>query len=138
MNKKGFTLIELLAVIVLLAVITSISFVSITAAINKGKESSCKSIQDSIKSAAIEYVSDNRYKSSFTTNGYNATAKTKTINAETLINNNYLSEITNPFNKQKVTDTNSINIKATLNDDFTVKSISITSDDNKWIETCQN
>lgn len=134
MNNKGFTLIELLATIVLLGVIASISFVSITAAINKGKISTCKSIQDSIKSAMIEYVSDNRYKNSFVDLGYDETNKTKTVDAGDLIGKNYLSEITNPFDKTLVSDNTAIEITAELNDDFTVKNISIHSGTYTWIE----
>lgn len=136
MNNKGFTLIELLATIVLLAVIATISFVSITTAINKGKVNSCKEIQDSIKSAMTEYVSANRYKSYFTTTGYTASPRKKTVTAEDLINGHYLSEITNPFDNTLVTIPGNISVVAYLNDDNTVKSISISSSTYGWIVNC--
>ena len=132
MNNHGFTLIELLATIVLLAVIASISFVSITAAISKGNEKNCNSIKDSIKSATIEYINDNRYKRNF----FQESTMTKSMNASELINQNYLSTITNPFNKETI-DPSTIMIVATLNDDYTVKQISITSSVNDWIEDCK-
>ena len=60
MNNKGFTLVELIATIALLAVIAIISFVSINEVINQSKVNDCKNLLFSIKSAAKEYVSDNR------------------------------------------------------------------------------
>ena len=117
MNRKGFTLIELLSVIVLLGIIVSISFISITTAINKGKVNSCKNIQESIKNAVIEYVGDNRYK---TLNVNNFTAKT-------LTDNNYLSTpIKDPFTKEEISPQN-IKIKISLNNDKTVYKVEITN-----------
>lgn len=90
MNNKGFTLIELIATIALLAVIAVISFVSITGVIKKGKVSDCETLVNNIKSAASEYVSDNRYKLQ---NDYDLV-----ITAEILVNGKYLSSpIINPW-----------------------------------------
>ena len=61
MNNKGFTLIELIATIALLAVISIISFVSVNGVINQNKVNNCESLMMNIKTAAKEYVSDNRY-----------------------------------------------------------------------------
>jgi len=61
MNKKGFTLIELIATIALLAIISVISFVSINGVIQESKVKDCENLKSSIKTAAKEYVSDNRY-----------------------------------------------------------------------------
>ena len=62
MDNKGFTLIELIATIALLAVISVISFVSINGVIKESKVKDCENLKSSIKTAAKEYVSDNRYK----------------------------------------------------------------------------
>lgn len=122
MNNKGFTLIELLATIVLLAVIASISFVSITAAINKGKKSSCENIQKSIKNATIKYVSDHRYKSNYVKNN-------DVITGDFLTSDHYLTTpIKNPFTKEDITPSD-IKIKVTLNDQNTVTDVEITKPD---------
>ena len=75
MNKKGFTLVELVATIALLGIIAIISFVSINGVINQSKVDNCKSLVGNIKSAAKEYVSDNRYKLN-SYNDLNITVKT--------------------------------------------------------------
>ena len=59
--KNGFTLIELIATIALLAIIAIISFVSINGVVNQSKVNNCESLMMNIKTAAKEYVSDNRY-----------------------------------------------------------------------------
>lgn len=115
MNRKGFTLIELIATIALLAVIVVISFVSISAVIKQSKVNDCESLVKSIKSAAKEYVSDNRY--NFTSNA------PLTITGETL--NGYLtSPIVNPFDNSSIAP-GSIRIKIELKADYTAKNVII-------------
>ena len=118
MNNKGFTLIELLVTITLLGIIVTISFVSINGVIKKGKIEDCKNIVDSIKSATSEYVSDNRYNNAFIAeiNDYKMT-----IDASTLLNNNYLKgEIINPYTKQTINSSN-ISILIFFNSDYTMR-----------------
>ena len=102
MNNKGFTLIELIVTILLVAMISSIAFVSINKAIIKSKEKECLNIKTSIRSAADLYFSDNRYIS-----GINS------VTAQVLKENGYLnikeSYITNPVNKQNI-ELSNINI----------------------------
>lgn len=118
MNNKGFTLIEIMATIAILGVISIISFVSVTAIIKSNKTDQCNNIIESIKMASIEYVSDNRYKGTFS-------SKTVTISGGTLLAGRYLNkEIVNPFTKDNVT--NSISITINLKDDYTVNTVSVT------------
>ena len=133
MNNKGFTLIELIVTIALLAIILTISFVSITAVINSNKEEQCNNLVNSIKSASEEYVSDNRYNSEFIKSVRN---KSITIDGSVLVNNNYLNgTIINPFNNEEIVS-NSIKITITLNNDYTVSSISI--DEPAVLKECKN
>ena len=126
LNNKGFTLIELIATIALLAVIAIISFVSINGVVNQSKVNDCEALVMNIKSAAKEYVSDNRYASI-----------NKNITAQDLINGKYLSSpIINPFTKEDI-DASTIKINITLKDDYSADVISVykneVSDDNKYI-----
>ena len=126
LNNKGFTLIELIATIALLAVIAIISFVSINGVVNQSKVNDCEALVMNIKSAAKEYVSDNRYASI-----------NKNITAQDLINGKYLSSpIINPFTKEDI-DASAIKINITLKDDYSADVISVykneVSDDNKYI-----
>ena len=134
MNNKGFTLIELIVTIALLAIILTISFVSITAVINSNKEEQCNNLVNSIKSASEEYVSDNRYNSEF--NNKVDENKKVIINGNNLVDSNYLNgAIVNPFNNEKI-DSNGIKITITLNNDYTVSSISI--DEPAVLKECKN
>lgn len=112
MNNKGFTLIELVATIALLAVISVISFVSINAVITESKVKDCESLVNNIKSATKEYVSDNRYNSSFNKNDI------------TIDKLNLSSDLINPFTKEKLSSSD-VKIEVTLNTDYTVKTIDI-------------
>lgn len=133
MNNKGFTLIELIVTIALLAIILTISFVSITAVINSNKEEQCNNLVNSIKSASEEYVSDNRYNSEFIKSVRN---KIITIYGSVLVNNNYLNgSIVNPFNNKEI-DASSIKLTITLSNDYTVSLISI--DEPAVLKECKN
>lgn len=125
MNRKGFTLIELIATIALLAVIAIISFVSITKVIEQNKINNCETLVNNIKTAANEYVSDNRYKKSFV-DGISSDY-IKNIDAGVLTSGNYLSTpIINPFNKNEISP-NDIIIKIVLNHNYSSQSVEITS-----------
>lgn len=128
LNNKGFTLIELIATIALLAVIAIISFVSINGVVNQSKVNDCESLIMNIKTAAKEYVSDNRYGSI-----------NKNITAQDLINGKYLSSpIVNPFTKEDI-DASSIKINITLKDDYSADTVTVKNgtndikcEDGKW------
>lgn len=122
MNNKGFTLIELIATIALLAIISIISFVSVNAVVEKNKVNDCNSLAGSIKTAAKEYMSDNRYNRNFINGISNYKYE---LDASTLISNNYLtSPIVNPFTKEVIAP-NTIKIEVELYNNYTVKSVSI-------------
>lgn len=121
MNNRGFTLIELIATIALLAIIAVISFVSINGIIEHGKVSDCETLIGNIKSAASEYVSDNRYKSDFVSRVNNRTVVIK----GSVLGQEYLKgEIINPFDK-KVISPDDIEITIYLNKDYTANNILI-------------
>ncbi len=135
MNRKGFTLVELIATIVLLGIVASISFVSINGVLEQNKENNCKTVVGNIKSAASEYVSDNRYAKDANGNDV-LTSKDFTITAKTLIDKKYLSSpMYNPYDKSKLEDAdlNGITIRIVLNDNYTVKDVTVS----KEILKCQ-
>lgn len=123
MNNKGFTLIELLATLALLAIIAVISFVSITSIVNNSKVSNCENLVKNIKTAAKEYVSDNRYSGVLNPNSDNIV----TISAGVLTKNDkyLIGPLTDPFDANIELTADNINIEIKLNDDYTVKSVEI-------------
>ena len=122
MNNKGFTLVELIATIALLAVIAIISFVSINEVVNQSKVSDCENLLLSIKSAAKEYVSDNRYNNDFD----NDNDMIENITSKMLIDNNYLSDnIVSPFDNNKIIKAENIKIQIQLNSDYTAKKVDL-------------
>jgi len=126
MNNKGFTLIELIATIALLAIIAIISFVSINGVINQNKVNNCESLIMNIKTAAKEYVSDNRYNANFDADN----DKIERIDVKSLVDNHYLSdEIVYPFDNSKNVDGDKIEIKIELKDDYSAGSIFIYKND---------
>ncbi len=127
MNRKGFTLIELIATIALLAVIAVISFVSINKVVEKNKINNCKTLVDNIITATNEYVSDNRYDNEFIDNG---NRYIKEINAQKLLDENYLKgPIVDPFNKTEISGSE-IGITIYLNRDYTMLEAIVNKPDN--------
>lgn len=129
MNNKGFTLVELIATIALLAVIAIISFVSINEVVNQSKVSDCENLLLSIKSAAKEYVSDNRYNKNFDSDNN----MEELLTVEDLISGprKYLSgKIVNPFDSNKEIDASKITIKIKLKKDYSAKEVFVYKDGN--------
>ena len=58
-NKKGFTLVELLAVIVIIALLSSIAALSYTAFVNSTRDRVYKTYEDTMKASAEMYLIDN-------------------------------------------------------------------------------
>ena len=133
MNNKGFTLIELIATIALLAIIAVIAFVSIGKVIEHSKVTNCNSLVESIEKAAMEYVSDHRYDSSFISS-VNTSDMSYSMTAAMLVNGHYINgELINPFTKESIA-TNTVQLTIYLNDDYTVKSVQIV--DPVVLKTC--
>lgn len=98
MNKKGFTMVELLAIMVILAIVLSISIPSIIS-ISKKTESNDDVIQ-TIYMATESYIYNNYDDFRILDNPGSSTQ----INAMDLINGNYLkSDIINPRTNKKFT-----------------------------------
>lgn len=97
LKAKGFTLIELIATIALLAIIALISFVSVNAVINKNKEKQYKNLVSSIKIAAKQYASENKYSDDF----LNKT--TVTIPLSKLVDKGYISSpVIDPYTNKEI------------------------------------
>ena len=135
MNNKGFTLMELIATIVLLGVLASVSFVSITAVLENSKEKNCVSLSKNLISAGTEFASDNRYKTSNNKDAYNEYHASSVMGSpdtngmriakiplSLLIKYKYLSEpIAYPYDKSQNIDVAHTEIHITLNPDYTIK-----------------
>lgn len=97
MKNKGFTLIELIFVIVILSLLSLILVPTIQNLINKNTENMCDTLNDSIKSAAKEYLVENKYELSIICD------TTKTIKLKELVDNNYIKgPIKNPKTKNEL------------------------------------
>ena len=82
LNNKGFTLVEVIGVVVIISILAVILVPSISSLMNKGKNDTYGMLEDSIRSAARNYVGDKRYE-------LNADEGTVTI--KVLIDEDYLS-----------------------------------------------
>ena len=122
LNNKGFTLVELLATIVILAMIGVISFVSINGVIEQNKIKNCENLENSIKSAAKEYVSDKRYDNSFVSSVQDMKVL---LGGRDLINNKNLSgDVYNPFdNEDNITD--KVIVEVELKDNYTAENVTV-------------
>lgn len=81
--KKGFTLIELMAVVIIIALISILTFPNIVNQIKKGKDQNKRNVENIIVTAAKKYVNDNPDK-------YNE--KLSCIKVEELVDNDYLKD----------------------------------------------
>ena len=124
-NNGGFTLIELLVTVLLMAVISMITFVSIAGVINKSKSNECNALKNNIENATKEYYSDLRLAEDYHSGG------TYTITAQTLVSANYL------IDKGAGIAYDKINIEVTLNNDWTITSIVISSNE-EIFKDCNN
>ena len=88
-NKKGFTLVELLAVIVIIALLSSIAALSYTAFVNSTKDRVYKTYEATMKSAAEMYLIDNPGE-------IPAGGKRKCLYLNDLLSNNDIDPIKNP------------------------------------------
>lgn len=127
MNKKGFTLTELVATIVLLGMISSISFISINKTVEINKDNTCKTLVNNIKAAASEYISDKRYDNYFIDNQINDYKLQITV--DDLLKNEYLSNVVvNPYNSDEVIDGKDILVDIYFSDDnYNITNINILS-----------
>lgn len=113
LNYKGFTLVELLAVIAIMGMLAVIMVPTISGVIEENKTNNLKNLENSIKSSARAYISDNRYEISLDNKSCNnnnnkreifsinnKTILESKITVELLVNEGYLKsnsgEIINP------------------------------------------
>lgn len=110
MNRNGFTLIELLAVIVLLALITSVTVVSVTSFFGKSKENTEKIFKEELSNMIEDYITMNVYKNYF---NCNASGDCGTITLQNLIDAGLTTEkdLIDPVNEETCSPSTVISIK---------------------------
>lgn len=130
MNKKAFTLIEMLAVIIILAIITSLAVVGYTTHLKKSREKSFQVAEKSFKTALEEAYIDclgNSPINDFCKN-HGELYKEETVYLSELINDNYIEPIKNPYNTEKECDINNSYIKVSKKENNVSTSLSYNSD----------
>ena len=86
-KKKGFTLVELLATIIILGLLVTIAYVSVTSILNKGNDSYYESQENMLVLAGREYFADHRSELP------KEIGDTSTVTLETLIKEKYIDPI---------------------------------------------
>ncbi len=116
MNKKAFTLIELLSVIVLLSILVTFAFFTYTKYLKSSRrrilEVDIKSMESAARNAINECHkgSNNAFCMNFVIPEGGETVK---IELKDLVDNRYIDEFKNPYNKDQMCDTNSSYVLAT-------------------------
>lgn len=109
MNKKAFTLIELLSVIVLLAILVTLAFFSYTRYLKSSRRKVLEVDIKSMESASRNAINDchkgtnNSFCNSFVMPEGGETVK---IMFKDLMDNRYIDEFKNPYNKDVYCDSN--------------------------------
>lgn len=104
-NKKGFTIIELLAVIILMAIISTIIVPAVIGMVNKSKEKSIQQQYDMIRAGAKAYINANPFIEIPNELNYNSI----TVTLDTLIKGGFVKkgivnpETNEPFNVNSTT-----------------------------------
>ena len=86
-KKKGFTLVELLATIIILGLLVTIAYISVSSILNRGNDSYYKSQEDMLVLAGREYFADHRSELP------KEIGDTSTVTLETLIEEKYIDPI---------------------------------------------
>lgn len=118
MNRKGFTLIETIMVIAILALLMLILVPNVITMINKNNIKSCHTLEESIKTAAKMYVTNNKYTLGFNCpdNPDNNSTSKINVKLQSLVNSGNLKvegELTNPVTEGTI-DLNSV-VEVTYN-----------------------
>lgn len=104
-KKNGFTLIELLVVIALMISLLGIAIVSFISVDKRKKQESWELVKEQIETAGKEYLTSNEYLFEGITGDLFGT-----ISVKTLVENDYLTTVTNPITGKKVSDCSYVKI----------------------------
>ena len=88
LKNKGFTLVELLATIIILGLLVSIAYVSVSSILNSGDDSYYESQENMLVLAGREYYADHRSELP------KEIGDTSNVSLETLVEENYIEQIT--------------------------------------------
>ena len=85
-NNKGFTLVEVLAVVAILGMLTTVTVIAYTKYISSTKVKSCDMLAKSASDAASNYYMTHA-------------TSTSSVSFDTLVEEKYLENAANPYNK---------------------------------------
>ncbi len=88
-NGKGFSLVELLGVIVILGILSGVAVIAVSRYLNKAKTQSYEIMEESVYSAAQNYVLDS----------IDEFSGNKTVRIEKLVEDGYLDPLIDPAKK---------------------------------------
>ncbi len=109
MNRKGFSLIELLGAVSILSILMGIAVAAITKYQIRARNSVYQTHEKNLKAAAENYLLDNQGDIPEVNSDY-------TIDAQTLINNQYLETLNDPVSKNLNCDSKTYVIVKNLSD----------------------
>ena len=92
MNKKGFTMIELFAVIVILGILSTVAFISVSRYLQKAKNTSYETMTKTLYEGTQNYLMDHLDI---------LEELPQTIESEELLNGDYIDKLIDPKNKSR-------------------------------------
>ena len=111
-KKKGFTLVELLATIIILGLLVTIAYVSVTSILNSGNDSYYESQENMLVLAGREYYADHRSELP------KEIGDTSTVPLETLVEENYIEQITDKDSNDCDNDNSGVTVQKITEKDF--------------------
>lgn len=112
LKNKGFTLVELLATIIILGLLVSIAYVSVSSILNSGDDSYYESQENMLVLAGREYYADHRSELP------KEIGDTSNVSLETLVEENYIEQITDKDGNNCDNDNSGVTVQKITEKDF--------------------
>ena len=112
LKNKGFTLVELLATIIILGLLVSIAYVSVSSILNSGDDSYYESQENMLVLAGREYYADHRSELP------REIGDTSNVSLETLVEENYIEQITDKDGNNCDNDNSEVTVQKITEKDF--------------------
>ena len=111
-KKKGFTLVELLATIIILGLLVTIAYISVSSILNSGDDSYYESQENMLVLAGREYYADHRSELP------KEIGDTSNVSLETLVEENYIEQITDKDGNDCDNDNSGVTVQKITEKDF--------------------